>query len=317
MPSPKVFDTPAGGPVPLPQHVHNQEEAAHTVPQKRSADTLDVETDDQSSLSKKPRLVLTANERARYERLRADKLCHVRSGQFVQCDRCGAVIKLSSKNNYDLEHWGKHRKLCVKRSDKYAQSLRNKSSLVLGPRETSCTPELTADSASEATATSGSVKSEPASSPPPPSSPSPPPIPIPDPTPWLDARREHESEPLTAPTQCAAYMARFHPDATPFDPSAIDVLEELKRWTPARLKIPAELAGAGVPADKLRLRPARWEEREFEDEDEAMDDGSLNAASLDEEAGGEPMEVSSPSAAPSSVHVVTASVPSGDESAAA
>ncbi|KAH9893426.1 hypothetical protein C8Q73DRAFT_696909 [Cubamyces lactineus] len=311
MPSPKVFDTPAGGTVPLPQHAHSAKAVGHTVPQKRSADTLDVDTDIQNSPSKKARLVLTNNERVRYERLRADKLCHVRSGQHVQCDRCGAIIKLSSKNNFDLQHWIKHRKLCVKRSDKYVQSLRDKSSLVLGPREPSGTPELTADDASEATATSASVKSEPASSPPPPPSPSPPGIP--DPTPWLARRREHESKPLDSHKLCEAYMARWHPDATPFDPSTFDVVEEMKRWTPARLKVPACFVGPDVPKDKLRLRPAHWEDWEIEDE--YPDGMSLDAASLGEEARYETL----PCEASSSLHVTARTVgfPGGDEPASA
>ena len=52
-----VLDT--SGTVPLPQHAHSAKAVGHTVPQKRSADTLDVDTDIQNSPSKKARLVLT------------------------------------------------------------------------------------------------------------------------------------------------------------------------------------------------------------------------------------------------------------------
>ena len=103
-------------------------------------------------------------------------------------------------------------------------------------------------------------------------------------------------------------MARLRSDATPFDPSTFDVVEELRRWTPARLKLPACLAAADIPSDKLRLRPAHWEDWELEDE--FPGDESMDVDSLGEEARHETV----PSEASSSLHV-SASVPGGDEPA--
>lgn len=82
-------------------------------------------------------MVLPRRERRRYEKLKADPLCHVSPtcGQSVQCDRCGARIKLSDKNNYDAQHWTKHRGVCKKWSDADAAARRAMSSLVsLSPR---------------------------------------------------------------------------------------------------------------------------------------------------------------------------------------
>ncbi|EIW58550.1 uncharacterized protein TRAVEDRAFT_47694 [Trametes versicolor FP-101664 SS1] len=246
MSSPMVFELPASGPVPLPHHA--EDEAREQSPsKKRSADVLENLTPRQ----KKARTDALERERRRYEKLKADPLCHVSPtcGQSVQCDRCGARIKLSDKNNYDAQHWTKHRGVCKKWSDADAAARRAMSSL--GRRKTSCTPELTVDGASEGT--SLSVKSEPASS----RAPSP----SPSTTPWLDQRRHFETQPLDAPATCAGYMAIAHPDiaTVPACTSYPDLLEQMQAWTPARLRQPVCFGAPEVDPMKLALRtPAQW-----------------------------------------------------------
>ncbi|KAI0349550.1 hypothetical protein OH77DRAFT_1579943 [Trametes cingulata] len=238
MSSPKVFESGVGGPIPLPHHAEDETQV-ESPSRKRSADVLESLTPRQ----KKARTEAMERERRRYEKLKADPLCHVSPtcGQSVQCDRCGSVIKLSLKNNFDGQHWFKHRKLCVRRRDDVAAAMRAESSLAR--RKTSCTPELTTDDASETTRSSVYVKSEPPDSRP--ASPSPVPpheAPAPEKTPWLDHRRHHDAHPLTSASLCVDYMAYAHPDIPParldFASPDLDVLEEIRKWTPARIKPP-------------------------------------------------------------------------------
>ncbi|KAI0773317.1 hypothetical protein BD413DRAFT_691165 [Trametes elegans] len=273
MPIPKVFASPADGPIPLPHYVGNEPQAAGSS-KKRPADVLD----DFESLTphqKKVRLAAMERENARCRKLKADKLCHVLNKREVQCDRCGSHIKLSLKNCYDAEHWVKHRKLCLKRPDHVVAELRAASNL--GPRKPSCTPELTEDGASETSATSTCIKSEPATSP----APSRPPSPRPAATPWLDARRHNDAHPLSTQALCAGYMAVAHPDAAPFDPAGFPsldaVLEEMQAWTPARVK-PGACFVADVEEAKLRLRtPAQWPPAASETSDDEGGDEEAQA----------------------------------------
>ncbi|KAI0629337.1 hypothetical protein C8Q77DRAFT_1161509 [Trametes polyzona] len=255
MSAPKVFQGTADAHLPLEHHAQGEVQAK-SPSRKRSADTLESLTPRQ----KKARTDALERERQRYEKLKADPLCHVSPtcGQAVQCDRCGSHIKLSDKNNYDAQHWTKHRRLCVKRPDAVAAAMRAESDL--GRRKLSCTPELTADTASESTRTvSASVNSEPAES----REPSPTPM-ITAATPWLDSRRHHETHPLTAQILCQDYIASYHPGSTPvkYD-SYQDLVEEMRAWSPSRLKLPACLDVPESEVDRVTLHlstPAQWDE---------------------------------------------------------
>jgi len=55
-------------------------------------------------------------ERAREKKLRDDPMAEVLGPLFVDCKRCGARIKLSSKSTYDIFHWRTHRERCLKRT---------------------------------------------------------------------------------------------------------------------------------------------------------------------------------------------------------
>ncbi|KAI0820737.1 hypothetical protein BC628DRAFT_819975 [Trametes gibbosa] len=269
MPNSKVFENPIDGTaVPLPHHVEDEARLVASPSKKRPADTLDSLTPRQ----KKARTDATEREQKRYQKFKDDPLCHVSptDGKAVQCDRCGSHIKLSDKNNYDPQHWTKHRKLCVRRPDDVVAAMRADSSL--GRRKTSCTPELTADSASERTGTSVSVKSEPPETRP--SSPAP--------APWLRARRGYEANYLSHQSQCRDYMALAHPDVVPYAPAYAnyqEVVDDMRAWTPSRVRNPAWLANPEEGRAKLILRSAHWpsEPSEDESEDEDEEQGLLAA----------------------------------------
>ncbi|KAI8996618.1 hypothetical protein BD414DRAFT_455537 [Trametes punicea] len=242
----KVFGGPADGSDLLAYRVQ-EETQVQVVSRKRSADPL--ESLSLTPRQKRARTEAVERECRRYEKLMADELCRVKSGQLVQCARCGSDIKLSDKNNYDSQHWLKHRRLCVKRPDHVVEALRAKSSL--GPHKTSSTPELTTDTASEMTGTSVGVKSEPADSPAP--------TPPPEPTSQFEMRRRSQSRSPTARNLCAEYMAMAHPDARLSQLAYPDVLGEMRAWTPARVKPPACMATVYINPEKLRLtRSAQW-----------------------------------------------------------
>ncbi|KAF8630164.1 hypothetical protein AX15_003110 [Amanita polypyramis BW_CC] len=58
----------------------------------------------------------SAAERAREKKLRDDPMAIVVSPLYVDCKRCGARIKLSSKSSYDTFHWRTHRTRCLKKT---------------------------------------------------------------------------------------------------------------------------------------------------------------------------------------------------------
>ncbi|KAI0372616.1 hypothetical protein BV20DRAFT_963645 [Pilatotrama ljubarskyi] len=271
--SPKVFESVVGGPIPISHHAEDETEV-ESPSRKRSADVLEP----LSPRQKKARTEAMERERRRYEKLKADPLCHVSPtcGQSVQCDRCGSIIKLSLKNNFDGQHWFKHRKLCTRRQDDVVAAMRAKTTL--HRRKTSCTPELTTDNASETTRSSVCVKSEPPDSRPI----SPSPVPSPESTPWLDHRRHHETHPLTSAELCADYMARAHPDLASASVNSacptVDVLQEIQSWTPARIKPPvwfvvdshsaADARRFGLKTPAVWSVPDEWDPLEDEDADD-------------------------------------------------
>ncbi|KAF9466124.1 hypothetical protein BDZ94DRAFT_1306504 [Collybia nuda] len=77
----------------------------------------EIESDPENviSLSGPIGVALTAAERAREKKLRDDPMAIVLGPLFVDCKRCGARIKLSSKSQYDTLHWRTHRARCLKR----------------------------------------------------------------------------------------------------------------------------------------------------------------------------------------------------------
>ncbi|KAI0642238.1 hypothetical protein C8Q79DRAFT_1013529 [Trametes meyenii] len=252
MSSAKIFTSPTAGPVPLPQHAQEASQAKRTS-KKRSADVLDAP----KPPAKKKRTTVQDRERERYEKLQKDSLCIASptDGKHVECRRCGQTIKLSNKNNYDSEHWIKHRKLCLKHSEEYVATLRRENAEAR--RKAESTPELTTDTASDTTGTNASANSEASSS----RAPSPPaPAPAPSPhRPWLDARRHYESHRLTSADLCADYLAAAHLGERDDARACPDVLDAIQAWTPARLRPGACFAAApNVDPARLRLRPAAW-----------------------------------------------------------
>ncbi|CDO69354.1 hypothetical protein BN946_scf184746.g35 [Trametes cinnabarina] len=261
MPSPKVFDSPPDVHISSTQHVYEEIQAKDR-PQKRSADILDTPP---IGPQKKPRknahkgvnhLPNPPRERERYEKLRADKLCHILSEHSVRCKRCLGKIQLSKKNNYDEEHWKKHRRRCVRQPDWKVAESRAKNSRLLG--RMSSTPELTADSASE-TSWISSIKSEPFDSPAPTTPP-------PDPAPWLN--------PATGPKLYADYMARAHPDLEPFYPKYPQLVDEMRAWDPTRVRFPVCFVEGAVDPMKLCLRAADWTEDSDSSDDDWPNHGS-------------------------------------------
>ncbi|KAJ7180763.1 hypothetical protein C8R46DRAFT_1345013 [Mycena filopes] len=57
-----------------------------------------------------------SRKKLRELKLRADKLVDVQGPTLVRCLLCGAMIKLSTKSEFDASHWLRHRARCVKRS---------------------------------------------------------------------------------------------------------------------------------------------------------------------------------------------------------
>ncbi|KAF9006101.1 hypothetical protein BDQ17DRAFT_1352742 [Cyathus striatus] len=57
----------------------------------------------------------TAAEKVREKKLRDDPMAIVLGPLHVDCRRCGARIKLSTKSPYDPLHWRMHRTRCLKR----------------------------------------------------------------------------------------------------------------------------------------------------------------------------------------------------------
>ncbi|KAH9930327.1 uncharacterized protein B0H18DRAFT_147780 [Fomitopsis serialis] len=70
----------------------------------------------------------TPAEKARENKLRADKLCEISSPQLVRCRRCNSWIKLSAKSAFDPAHWNKHRDRCIRRSETVVEELRETNS---------------------------------------------------------------------------------------------------------------------------------------------------------------------------------------------
>ncbi|KAL7280419.1 hypothetical protein ACG7TL_005347 [Trametes sanguinea] len=244
MSSPKVFDGP------LDAHISSPRDAQEEIlvgsrSQKRSADALESSS---TPPKKRARRHAAKGERERYEKLKADSMCRILSEHSVQCMRCLGKIQLSKKNNYDQEHWAKHRQRCIKQSDKKVAELSAKNRLILGRLST--TPELTADSASDTSSVSG-VKSDASdflTAAPAPVHTSPAPVTAP----WLDPARGRELY--------NDYMARAHPGAKPFCPSTYaELVDAIRAWDPTSVKPPVWFEATYVDPEKLRLRPAVWE----------------------------------------------------------
>ncbi|KAI0675810.1 hypothetical protein C8Q78DRAFT_1182042 [Trametes maxima] len=271
MSSAKIFTSPAAGPVPLPQHAQDTPQAKRTS-KKRSADVLDAP----KPPAKKKRTSVQDRERERYEKLHKDSLCIVSptDGKHVECRRCGQTIKLSNKNNYDSEHWVKHRRVCLKHTEGEVAAMRIANAEAR--RKAESTPELTTDAASDTTGTNASANSEASSS----RAPSPPaPAPAPH-RPWLDARRHHESHRLTSADLCAEYLAAAHlGERDDAHAPCTDVLDAIQAWTPARLRPGACFAAAAaasvpdVDPARLRLKPATWWDESDSDSDVDADAG--------------------------------------------
>ncbi|KAL6309277.1 hypothetical protein BKA93DRAFT_350307 [Sparassis latifolia] len=87
-------------------------------PRKKTCSLSD--SSNASSSGRRP----TSGEKRREKKLREDRMAIVLSPQMVQCQRCGAKIKLSLKSTYDPFHWQKHRERCLKRPDGVARSMK-------------------------------------------------------------------------------------------------------------------------------------------------------------------------------------------------
>ncbi|KAI9062542.1 hypothetical protein FKP32DRAFT_1604050 [Trametes sanguinea] len=256
MSSPKVFDGPLDAHIPPPRDAQEG-----VLSKKRSADSLETIS---TPLKKRARKNAAKGERERYEKLKADTMCQILSEHSVRCLQCLGKIQLSKKNNYDQEHWMKHRQRCMKQSDKKVAELSAKNRQMLGRMST--TPELTADSASETSSVSG-AKSEssdflatgpvPAHTTPPPAA-----------APWLDPSRGRELY--------SDYMARAHPGMKPFRPTSPgELLIEMRAWVPTSVKPPVWFESTYVDPEKLRLRPAVWAEDTDSSDDESPEEASV------------------------------------------
>ncbi|KAH9846138.1 hypothetical protein C2E23DRAFT_898780 [Lenzites betulinus] len=262
---PKVFEASVDGTaIQLPRQGEDEAQLVGSPSKKRPADNLESPAPQQKKARHADASQRIHRERQRYQELKDDPLCHVSptDGQSVQCDRCGSQIKLSDKNNFDQQHWNKHRKLCVRRPDAQVAAMRAKSTL--GHHKMSCTPELTEDSASERTGTSIALTSEPPesrpASPVPASAPTPAPVPASASSPPLEADQCQGSKYLTHQSACRDYMAFAHPDATAYAPKYAnyqEVIDDMKAWTPERSRCPVWCVDSDCAKLTLR-RDVRW-----------------------------------------------------------
>ncbi|CAL1710672.1 unnamed protein product [Somion occarium] len=71
----------------------------------------------------------TYQSQKRKAKLLQDPMVTVHGPSAVTCNRCGSYIKLSEKTEYEAAHWNAHRRLCNRRSEAEATTLKLRSQI--------------------------------------------------------------------------------------------------------------------------------------------------------------------------------------------